>query len=146
MRGLRGGGFLGGPLEKLYYDPDEVEVALVGDGHGDGDDVVLMDLGHDRLDRGDLLVDLLARLDHEEDHARRLQPCRQLGMAASHLALLAAGACGYPGRAHVEVAAIVEFIHTATLLHDDVVDTLNMAEPRNRDRDGDGCGSENGNM
>jgi octaprenyl-diphosphate synthase len=38
------------------------------------------------------------------------------------LALLAAGACGYPGRAHIEIAAIVEFIHTATLLHDDVVD------------------------
>lgn len=38
------------------------------------------------------------------------------------LALLSARACGYEGRQHVEVAAIVEFIHTATLLHDDVVD------------------------
>jgi octaprenyl-diphosphate synthase len=38
------------------------------------------------------------------------------------LALLVARACGYSGQKHVDVAAIVEFIHTATLLHDDVVD------------------------
>jgi len=38
------------------------------------------------------------------------------------LVLLAARACGYEGRAHVNLAAIIEFIHTATLLHDDVVD------------------------
>jgi octaprenyl-diphosphate synthase len=36
--------------------------------------------------------------------------------------LLAARACGYRGDQHVEAAAIIEFIHTATLLHDDVVD------------------------
>ncbi len=38
------------------------------------------------------------------------------------LLLLAAGACGYRGAHHHELAAVVEFIHTATLLHDDVVD------------------------
>jgi octaprenyl-diphosphate synthase len=38
------------------------------------------------------------------------------------LVLLAAGACRYRGQAHIELAAIIEFIHTATLLHDDVVD------------------------
>lgn len=38
------------------------------------------------------------------------------------LALLAARACGYEGDKHLHVAAIIEFIHTATLLHDDVVD------------------------
>lgn len=38
------------------------------------------------------------------------------------LVLIAARACGYEGRHHVDAAAVVEFIHTATLLHDDVVD------------------------
>ena len=36
--------------------------------------------------------------------------------------LLAARAFGYGGEKHVRAAAIIEFIHTATLLHDDVVD------------------------
>ena len=38
------------------------------------------------------------------------------------IVLLAARALGYQGASHVDLAAIVEFIHTATLLHDDVVD------------------------
>ena len=38
------------------------------------------------------------------------------------LALQVAKACGYQGDKHIDVAAIIEFIHTATLLHDDVVD------------------------
>ena len=38
------------------------------------------------------------------------------------LVLLSAGALGYRGTAHHALAAVVEFIHTATLLHDDVVD------------------------
>jgi octaprenyl-diphosphate synthase len=38
------------------------------------------------------------------------------------LVLLAAGALGYQGKHRHELAAVVEFIHTATLLHDDVVD------------------------
>ena len=42
------------------------------------------------------------------------------------LVLLAARACGYQGRRHVDLAAIVEFIHTATLLHDDVVDASDL--------------------
>ena len=39
------------------------------------------------------------------------------------IVLLAARAVGYEGDQHVRAAAIVEFIHTATLLHDDVVDS-----------------------
>jgi len=35
---------------------------------------------------------------------------------------VAARACGYRGEAHISAAAIIEFIHAATLLHDDVVD------------------------
>jgi octaprenyl-diphosphate synthase len=38
------------------------------------------------------------------------------------LTLAAAKLCGYAGRRHVNLAACIEFIHTATLLHDDVVD------------------------
>lgn len=38
------------------------------------------------------------------------------------LAVLAARALGYQGQQHVTLATIIEFIHTATLLHDDVVD------------------------
>ncbi|RPI15711.1 MAG: octaprenyl diphosphate synthase [Lysobacterales bacterium] len=45
--------------------------------------------------------------------------------------LLAARACGYAGDRHVEAAAVIEFIHTATLLHDDVVD----GSDRRRGRD-----------
>jgi len=46
------------------------------------------------------------------------------------LLILVAGACGYQGRAHHELAAVVEFIHTATLLHDDVVDGSSMRRGR----------------
>lgn len=38
------------------------------------------------------------------------------------LVVLSAGALGYTGARHHELAAVIEFIHTATLLHDDVVD------------------------
>jgi octaprenyl-diphosphate synthase len=44
--------------------------------------------------------------------------------------LLAAGATGYAGRHHHELAAVVEFIHTATLLHDDVVDESGLRRGR----------------
>ena len=48
-----------------------------------------------------------------ESGGKRLRPM---------LVLLCARACGYTGEKHALVAAIIEFIHTATLLHDDVVD------------------------
>lgn len=38
------------------------------------------------------------------------------------LTLLAANALSYQGQKHIDLAVIIEFIHTATLLHDDVVD------------------------
>jgi octaprenyl-diphosphate synthase len=47
------------------------------------------------------------------------------------LLLLAAGAVEYRGSHHHELAAVVEFIHTATLLHDDVVDESALRRGRN---------------
>ena len=46
------------------------------------------------------------------------------------LVLLSAGCLGYQGAAHHELAAVVEFIHTATLLHDDVVDESDLRRGR----------------
>ena len=46
------------------------------------------------------------------------------------LTVLAARAIGYQGNEHLQLAAIVEFIHTSTLLHDDVVDESNMRRGR----------------
>lgn len=46
------------------------------------------------------------------------------------LTILAANALGYKGKDHLSIAAIIEFIHTATLLHDDVVDESNMRRGR----------------
>ena len=48
-----------------------------------------------------------------ESGGKRLRPL---------LVLLTAGALEYDGDAHISLAAVIEFLHTATLLHDDVVD------------------------
>jgi octaprenyl-diphosphate synthase len=52
---------------------------------------------------------------------KRLRP--MLTIAASEM-------CGYAGDGHVKLAASVEFMHTATLLHDDVVDESELAAAR----------------
>ena len=46
------------------------------------------------------------------------------------LTVLAARALGYQGEQHIQLAAIIEFIHTATLLHDDVVDESELRRGR----------------
>jgi octaprenyl-diphosphate synthase len=46
------------------------------------------------------------------------------------LHLLAARACGYEGNDHLQLAAVIEFIHTSTLLHDDVVDESDLRRGR----------------
>ena len=46
------------------------------------------------------------------------------------LVVLVANALGYRGSQHHEMAAVVEFIHTATLLHDDVVDESSLRRGR----------------
>jgi octaprenyl-diphosphate synthase len=73
-----------------------------------------------RLDSGVLLVRQVA--DHiVAAGGKRLRPA---------LLLLCAGALGYRGGARLEMAAVVEFIHTATLLHDDVVDASDLRRGR----------------
>ena len=46
------------------------------------------------------------------------------------LVLLCARACGYQGKDHIKLAAIIEFLHTAMLLHDDVVDESDLRRGR----------------
>ncbi|HSG61256.1 MAG TPA: polyprenyl synthetase family protein [Pseudomonadales bacterium] len=46
------------------------------------------------------------------------------------LVLLSAGALGYRGHQHIQLAAVIEFLHTATLLHDDVVDMSSLRRGR----------------
>jgi octaprenyl-diphosphate synthase len=60
-------------------------------------------------------IKLIPELGHHliDSGGKRLRPL---------LVLLSAKACGYQGKAHIELAAIIEMIHSATLLHDDVVD------------------------
>ncbi len=60
-------------------------------------------------------VGLIDQLSHYivNSGGKRLRPA---------VVLLTAGALDYRGQQHISLAAIIEFIHTATLLHDDVVD------------------------
>ena len=73
-------------------------------------------------------VNLLIRERMASEHAPRIpQVTAHLIEAGGKrlrpmLTLAAARICGYDGPYHVHLAAAVEFIHTATLLHDDVVD------------------------
>jgi len=69
--------------------------------------------------------DVVARAPHRRVHHRG----RRQALAPA-LVFLAAGATGYRGEHHVELAAVVEFIHTATLLHDDVVDESELRRGR----------------
>jgi len=56
-----------------------------------------------------------------ESGGKRLRPL---------IVLLGARACGVKGNGHIRLAAIIEFLHTATLLHDDVVDRSGLRRGR----------------
>lgn len=73
-----------------------------------------------RLDSGVLLIRQVAEYI-VGGGGKRLRPM---------LLLLSAGAFGYRGPHRHELAAVVEFIHTATLLHDDVVDESELRHGR----------------
>jgi octaprenyl-diphosphate synthase len=67
------------------------------------------------LDKAVSDVDMIPKLAHHliDSGGKRLRPM---------LTIAAAKLVGYQGEAHIRLAATVEFMHTATLLHDDVVD------------------------
>src|SRR5580698_1696423 len=91
------------PVERLH--------ALVA-----GDMTATDKLIHERMGSGVVLIPDLAR--HLIDSGgKRLRPL---------LTLAAAKLGGYVGAGHIRLAAAVEFIHTATLLHDDVVDASSL--------------------
>jgi octaprenyl-diphosphate synthase len=71
------------------------------------------------LDRARSNVDLIPELARHliDSGGKRLRPM---------LTIATAKMCGYEGDEHVLLAASVEFMHTATLLHDDVVDESNL--------------------
>jgi len=71
------------------------------------------------LDKAHSDVELIPKLAQHliDSGGKRLRPM---------LTIAAAKLCGYPGDGHVTLAASVEFMHTATLLHDDVVDESEM--------------------
>ena len=71
------------------------------------------------LDKARSDVDLIPELARHliDSGGKRLRPM---------LTIAAARMCGYDGADHVRLAASVEFMHTATLLHDDVVDESDM--------------------
>ena len=79
----------------------------------------------DRLIRARLYSDvvLINQLSHYiiGGGGKRLRPL---------LALLSAKAAGYEGTRHIDVAVIIELVHTATLLHDDVVDASKLRRGR----------------
>ncbi len=87
---------------------------------------------HDRLARAlapELAgVDALIRERMASDHAPRIPEVTAHLIEAGGkrlrpmLTIAAAKLCGYEGAHHLRLATTVEFIHTATLLHDDVVD------------------------
>ena len=85
---------------------------------------------------GDLArVDALIRARLDSDVALVRQVAEYLVSSGGKrlrpaLHLLASGALGYRGENRFELAAVIEFIHTATLLHDDVVDASDLRRGR----------------
>jgi len=68
-------------------------------------------------------IGLIDDLSHHivDSGGKRLRPL---------LVLLASNACGYIGDKHIVLAAVIEFFHTASLLHDDVVDESTLRRGR----------------
>jgi len=115
----------------LEATPAEVEGQPVGRGaHGDGSppDASPLEALTAHLTDDMEAVNALIRERMASEHAPRIPEVTAHLVEAGGkrlrplLTLAAARLCGYTGEHHLRLAAAVEFIHTATLLHDDVVD------------------------
>ncbi|MGH1424379.1 MAG: polyprenyl synthetase family protein [Pseudooceanicola sp.] len=95
-------------LDKVATKPHDALAALLADDMGSVNDVIRARMASRHAPR---IPEVTAHL--VDAGGKRLRPM---------LVLAAARLCGYAGPHHVNLAATVEFIHTATLLHDDVVD------------------------
>ncbi len=95
-------------LDTAVTKPHERLAAALADDMGAVNDMIRTRMASQHAPR---IPEVTAHL--VEAGGKRLRPM---------LTLAAARMCGYDGPYHVHLAATVEFIHTATLLHDDVVD------------------------
>ena len=87
----------------------------------------LLALVHDDMERVEQM--LMSSIDTPVDVLNDI--CRHiLGSGGKRIRplilLLTARACGYQGMSHIPLACVLEYIHTATLLHDDVIDHADM--------------------
>ncbi len=104
------------PASPIVAVPDiQAVYALVADDFGAVNALIPRRLTSD--------VDLVEQIGRHiiDSGGKRLRPL---------LVLLGARALGYRGADHVKLAAIIEFLHTATLLHDDVVDRSDLRRGR----------------
>ena len=103
------------PLAKAPADPLKAILQLI-----DRDFAAVNRLITEQLQSPVALIEEIGRYIVESG-GKRLRPA---------LVLFAARCCNYQGSHHVTLAAIIEFLHTATLLHDDVVDRSELRRGR----------------
>jgi octaprenyl-diphosphate synthase len=104
---------------------------MLADASRTADFAAVRELAADAMQRVDALIRTrlasdVVLINQIADHiiaggGKRLRPT---------LHVLAAGAAGYDGAQHIKLAAVIEFIHTSTLLHDDVVDESDLRRGR----------------
>jgi octaprenyl-diphosphate synthase len=117
------GGFTAVEVQVLFWAPDCILLDMtkplfnevVSDDFDSVNQLILKQLHSN--------VGLVENIGHYivEAGGKRLRPL---------LVLLSARSLGYSGKQHIDLAAIIEFIHTATLLHDDVVDLSELRRNR----------------
>ncbi len=121
----------GAPYNQESRRPEASMKPMPDDASRPADFADVRDLAADDMQRVDALIrhrlsSDVVLINQIADHiiasgGKRLRPM---------LHTLAAGAAGYTGEQHIKLAAVIEFIHTSTLLHDDVVDESDLRRGR----------------